>query len=126
MPHYLLTGSYTSDGAKALLNEGGTSRKAQATALVESLGGTVECFYFAYGSDDVVAVIDMPDGASATAASLTVSSSGKVSIRLTPLITPEEVDAASQKSREQLIGRRGVELLTQQPTIVGSCYLIEY
>lgn len=99
MPHYLLTGSYTSDGAKALLSEGGTSRKAQATALVKSLGGTVECFYFAYGSDDVVAVIDMPDGASATAASLTVSSSGKVSVRLTPLITPEEVDAASQKSK---------------------------
>jgi len=99
MPHYLLTGTYTADGAKALLSEGGTSRKAQATALVKSLGGTVECFYFAYGSDDVVAVIDMPDGASATAASLTVSSSGRVNVRLTPLITPEEVDAASQKSK---------------------------
>lgn len=99
MPHYLLTGSYTSDGAKALLSEGGTARKAQATALVKSLGGTVECFYFAYGSDDVVAVIDMPDSASATAASLTVSSSGKVNVRLTPLITPEEVDTSAQKSK---------------------------
>ncbi len=99
MPRYLLTGSYTGDGAKALLAEGGTSRKAQATALVKSLGGTVECFYFAFGSDDVVCVIDMPDSASATAASLTVSSSGKVSVRLTPLITAEEVDAASQKSK---------------------------
>jgi uncharacterized protein with GYD domain len=99
MPHYLLTGSYTADGAKALLAEGGASRKAQATALVKSLGGTVECFYFAFGTDDVVCVIDMPDSASATAASLTVSSSGKVSVRLTPLITPEEVDAAAQKSK---------------------------
>lgn len=44
MPHNLLTGSYTGDGAKTLLSEGGTSRKAQATALVKSLGGTVECF----------------------------------------------------------------------------------
>lgn len=99
MPRYLLTGSYTGDGAKALLSEGGTSRKAQATALVKSLGGTVECFYFAFGSDDIVCVIDMPDSASATAASLTVSSSGKVSVRLTPLITAEEVDSASQKSK---------------------------
>lgn len=100
MPHYLLTGSYTADGAKALLAEGGTSRQAQATALVKSLGGTVECFYFAYGTDDVVCVIDMPDSASATAASLTVSSSGKVGVHLTPLITPEEVDDASQKSKK--------------------------
>jgi uncharacterized protein with GYD domain len=99
MPHYLLTGSYTADGAKALLAEGGAARKAQATALVKSLGGTVECFYFAFGTDDVVCVIDMPDSASATAASLTVSSSGKVSVRLTPLITPEEVDAASERSK---------------------------
>jgi uncharacterized protein with GYD domain len=66
---------------------------------VKSLGGTVECFYFAFGTDDVVCVIDMPDSASATAASLTVSSSGKVSVKLTPLITPEEVDAAAQKSK---------------------------
>ena len=100
MPHYLLTGSYTGDGAKALLAEGGSARKAQATALVKSLGGTIECFYFAYGSDDVVAVIDMPDSASATAASLTISSSGRVGVRLTPLITPEEVDAATQKSKD--------------------------
>lgn len=99
MPHYLLTGSYTADGAKALLAEGGTSRKEQATALVRSLGGTVECFYFAFGSDDVVCVVDMPDSASATAASLTVSSSGKVNVRLTPLITAEEVDAAVKKSK---------------------------
>lgn len=66
---------------------------------MNSLGGTVECFYFAFGTDDVVCVIDMPDDAAATAASLTVSSSGKVSVRLTPLITPEEVDVASQKSK---------------------------
>ena len=99
MPHYLLTGTYTADGAKGLLTEGGISRKAQATALVKSLGGTVECFYFAFGSDDVVCIIEMPDSASATAASLTVSSSGKVNVRLTPLITPEELDVASQKSK---------------------------
>lgn len=99
MPHYLLTGSYTGDGARALLSEGGSSRKAQATALVKSLGGTVECFYFAYGSDDVVCIMEMPDGAAATAASLTVSSSGKVSVKLTPLITAEEVDSASKLSK---------------------------
>lgn len=99
MPHYLLTGTYTADGARGLLGEGGTARKAQVTTLVKSLGGTVECFYFAYGSDDVVCVLDMPDSASAAAASLTVSSSGKINVNLTPLITPEELDSASQKSK---------------------------
>ena len=55
MPHYLLQGSYTAEGAKGLLAEGGSSRIAQATALLESVGGTVECLYFAYGADDIIA-----------------------------------------------------------------------
>ena len=94
MPHYLLQGSYTAEGAKGLLAEGGSSRIAQATALLESVGGTVECFYFAYGADDIIGVCEVPDTSSAAAVSLAVSSTGMVNVRLTPLITPEELDAA--------------------------------
>jgi len=96
MPHYLLQGSYTAEGAKGLLAEGGSSRIAQATALLESVGGTVECLYFAYGADDIIGVCEVPDTASAAAVSLAVSSTGMVNVCLTPLITPEELDAAAE------------------------------
>ena len=96
MPHYLLQGSYTAEGAKGLLAEGGSSRIAQATALVESVGGTVECLYFAYGADDIIGVCEMPGTSSAAAVSLAVSSTGMVNVCLTPLITPEELDAAAE------------------------------
>jgi uncharacterized protein with GYD domain len=96
MPHYLLQGSYTAEGAKGLLAEGGSSRIAQATALLESVGGTVECLYFAYGADDIIGVCEVPDTSSAAAVSLAVSSTGMVNVRLTPLITPEELDASAE------------------------------
>ena len=96
MPHYLIQGSYTAEGTKGLLVEGGSSRIAQATALVESVGGTVECLYFAYGADDIIGVCEVPDTSSAAAVSLAVSSTGMVNVCLTPLITPEELDAAAE------------------------------
>jgi uncharacterized protein with GYD domain len=98
MPKYLLQVSYTADGTKGVLKDGGSKRRAAASALVESLGGKIDCFYFAFGETDVVAIVDMPDGASAAAASLTVSASGAATGRLTVLLTPEEIDKATRKS----------------------------
>ena len=66
--------------------------------MVEGAGGTLESFYYAYGNHDVVAISDMPDTASAIALSLAVNASGAVRLSTTPLITPEEIDAASKQS----------------------------
>jgi len=98
MPHYLIQGSYTADGAKGLLTEGGTARAEEASSLIAALGGTLESLYYVWGSDDVVAICEMPDDASAAAASLAVSSSGKVKVQMTPLIAPATIDAAGQKA----------------------------
>ena len=70
MPKYLLRATYTADGIKGLMKDGGTKRQAAARRLVESLGGKVEAFYYAFGENDVVAIVDMPDNVSAAAASL--------------------------------------------------------
>ena len=51
--------------------------------------------YFAYGQDDIVGICEMPDAASAAAASLAVSSSGTVNVHMTPLLTADDLDAAS-------------------------------
>ena len=98
MPKYLLQWSYLADGAKGLLKDGGSKRQLAARTLIESLGGKMETMYFAFGKNDIVAIVDMPDAASAAAASLAIGSSGALTTNLTVLLTPEEIDLAAKKS----------------------------
>lgn len=98
MAKYLWEGSYTVDGAKGLVKEGGSSRKQVVTELVKKMGGSVEAFYFAFGAADFFVIVDLPDAASAAALSLAVSQSGAIQMRTHVLITPEEMDQASKKS----------------------------
>lgn len=98
MPKYLLQVSYTSEGMKGLRKDGGTARRAAAEALVKSLGGTVESFYFAFGDADVYTVVEMPDHASMSAAAFAIGASGAVTGKTIVLMSPEEVDAAAKKT----------------------------
>jgi uncharacterized protein with GYD domain len=97
MPKYLVTVSYTAEGAKGLRLDGGTKRRDVATHAVESVGGKVEAFYFSFGEQDAVIISDMPDAASAAALSLAVTAAGGARLTTTPLITPEEMDHAAGK-----------------------------
>jgi uncharacterized protein with GYD domain len=97
MARYLFTASYMAKGVEGLLKEGGSARREAATRAISSAGGKLESFYYAFGETDVVGIIDMPDVASAVAASLTINSTGTVNLKLTPLIDPEEVDVAVKK-----------------------------
>ena len=97
MSKYLLQVSYTADGARGLLKDGGSKRRQVAEQAVKSAGGSMEAFYYTYGQDDVVIICDLPDAASGIALSLATNASGAVSLTTTPLITPEEVDAACKK-----------------------------
>ena len=65
MPKDLFTGSYTAEGAKGVLKEGGTGRRAATEKLIASLGGTLEAYYFAFGSDDFYLIADLPGNAAA-------------------------------------------------------------
>ena len=98
MPKYLIQASYTMEGLRGLLQEGGTKRREMLEGTINGLSGSLEEFYFAYGDDDVIAIVDLPDGATATALALTIGASGSVKYKTTVLQTPEEVDEAVQKS----------------------------
>jgi uncharacterized protein with GYD domain len=98
MPKYLLRASYSAEGSKGLLKDGGTKRQSAARTLVESLGGKLETLYFAFGETDVVAIVDLPDNATAAAASLTIAGTGALAGTITVLLTPEEIDQAARKS----------------------------
>ena len=97
MAKYLIQASYTAEGAKGLLKEGGTGRRRAVDEVVTGLGGTVEAMYYAYGEDDVVTIVDFPDTTSMAAVSLMVKASGALQTRATPLLTVEEIDEAARK-----------------------------
>lgn len=97
MAKYLFKACYVGKGVDGLMREGGTKRREAAEKAMASVGGKLESFYYAFGDDDVIGIVDMPDVPSAVAASLIINASGAVTLKLTPLITPEEVDAASKK-----------------------------
>src|SRR5512140_2340568 len=96
MPKFLIEATYESQGAKGLAKEGGSSRRAFVGDLIKKNGGTMECFYYAFGAADVYAIFDLPDNVSAIAMSLAINASGAVKLRTTPLISAEEVDAAAK------------------------------
>ena len=98
MAKYLIKASYTLQGTKGLVKEGGSSRRAAVKQMIEGLGGKLEAFYYAFGDTDVVSIVDLPDAASAAAVSLAVNAAGGVEVSTTPLLTPEEMDAACKKS----------------------------
>ncbi|MEV6314021.1 GYD domain-containing protein [Streptomyces sp. NPDC051776] len=97
MPKFLIQASYTTEGTKGLLKEGGSGRRAAVDQIVTDLGGTVEAMYFAFGEDDVVLIVDFPDAVSMAAVSLTVKASGALHTRATPLLTLDQVDEAARR-----------------------------
>jgi uncharacterized protein with GYD domain len=98
MPKYLTVASYTAEGAKGLLKEGGTARRAAVEKLMKSLGGRLEAFYFAFGEKDAYIITEGPDNATTAAVSLTVSASGALRTKTIVLLTPEEIDQAAKKA----------------------------
>ena len=97
MSKYLIKASYSADGTKGLLKDGGSNRKDAATKTIEDMGGTVESFYFAFGDHDAYVIADLPNEIAAAAIGLKINSSGLVNISTTSLLTPEQVDAACDK-----------------------------
>lgn len=97
MPKFLLQVDYTREGVQGVVSQGGSARKASAQAAAESVGGTLESFYFAFGGTDAFVVAELPDNASAAALALRVTAAGGATVRTIVLLTPEEIDAATQQ-----------------------------
>ena len=98
MPKYLWQASYTAEGAKGLLKEGGSKRREAAEAALKSVGGKLEAFYYAFGDADVFLIAELPDNVSVAAGSMAVNASGAVVVKTTVLLSPEEIDAACKKA----------------------------
>ena len=97
MAKYLITASYTAEGAKGLLKDGGTKRRQAASQAIGSAGGTLEAFYFAFGTHDAYVIVDAPDHSSIAAAAIAINATGAVRVSTTVLLAPEEIDQAIKK-----------------------------
>jgi uncharacterized protein with GYD domain len=98
MAKYLITGSYTAQGAKGVLAEGGTGRREATERVVSSVGGSVEAYYFGFGGNDFYVIADFPGHAAVVAAALTGAAAGGMTVSTTVLLTPEEIDEAAKLS----------------------------
>jgi uncharacterized protein with GYD domain len=98
MPKYLTLGSYTADGIKGVLKDGGTGRRKAVQSAIEAMGGKMEAYYFAFGENDVVVISEVPDNVTAAALAIGIGSTGTVSLKTIVLLTPEELDEATKKT----------------------------
>jgi len=97
MARYLFHGSYTLEGIKGLIKEGGSARRSHFKENVGHLGGNVEAFYYAFGGDDVYSIVDLPDNVNSAALSMALAAGGGFRASTIALLTPEEVDQAARK-----------------------------
>lgn len=97
MPKYLCQGSYTEHGLKGLVKEGGSKRQEIVEDLIKEMGGQLESFYFAFGGDDFVIILDLPSNVDMAAVALAAQASGAVKSRITVLLLPEEIDQAAKR-----------------------------
>ncbi len=94
MQKYLFYGSYTPEGYAGLLAEGGSARIGAAKEALQSVGGSLEAFYYSNGEQDFYIIVSLPDSVSSTAITLAGNVSGTFRIRAVALLTPEEMDEA--------------------------------
>jgi uncharacterized protein with GYD domain len=98
MPSFLFKASYSPEGVRGVAAKGGSARRDAIAELFTANGGKLESFYFAFGETDAYVIGEVPDNETATAVALTVNASGLASVTTVQLLTPEEVDAAAQRS----------------------------
>src|SRR5215468_4350939 len=100
MPRFLLQGTFTTDGLRGVLKDGGSGRVAAVRKTAESVGGRLESFDFAFGEPDTYVICELPDNKAAAAVALTVGASGRATVKTAVLMTPEEVDQATRQTVE--------------------------
>lgn len=94
MQKYLFYGNYTPEGYRGIMKEGGSIRIDVSKCALESVGGSLESFYYSNGEQDFYIIVNLPDHVVSTAVTLIGNASGTFRIKAVPLLTPEEMDEA--------------------------------
>jgi uncharacterized protein with GYD domain len=99
MAMYLTRFSYTPDTWARLIQKPEDRRHA-ARDYIESVGGKLHGFWYAFGERDGVTLWEAPDNVSMAAVSLAIGAGGALSsIETTPLLEVEELIEALKKAQ---------------------------
>jgi uncharacterized protein with GYD domain len=98
MPRFLIQATYTLDGLRGLLKDGGSGRVEAVRRMAESVGGRLESFDFGFGEPDTYVICELPDNKAAAAVALAIGASGGASTKTVVLLTPAEVDQAVKQT----------------------------
>jgi uncharacterized protein with GYD domain len=98
MPFYLTRFSYTpATWAKLIKNP--EDRRTAAKQYIESVGGKLHGFWYAFGDHDGYNLWEAPDNVSMGAVAMAISAGGALSsIQTIPLLTIDETMAAMKKA----------------------------
>jgi uncharacterized protein with GYD domain len=100
MPLYLTRFSYTPETWARLIANPEDRRKA-ATQYIESVGGKLHGFWYAFGSHDGINLWEAPDNVSIAAVVLAIGSGGAVTnLETTVLLSVEDAMAAMSKAQD--------------------------
>jgi uncharacterized protein with GYD domain len=98
MPQYLGRFKYSSDAVRALV-ESPQDREAAARDVLESLGGKLLGFWYAFGEFDGVFIAEAPDNATVLALAMAVGGAGAMaSFETTVLLSMDEGQEAMRKA----------------------------
>lgn len=99
MPFYLTRFSYTPETWARLIAKP-EDRRVAARQYIESVGGRLHGFWYAFGGHDAYTLWEAPDNVSMAAVALAISAGGALSsLQTTPLVTVDETLVALEKAR---------------------------
>ena len=99
---FCITAQYTPQAINAMLDDPNTNRAEAIAKLMDAAGGKLVSVYF-YPAEGpgVMVIFDVPDpNSAASVAAIAVAGGGVQNLKLTRLLTPDEVRAAQQKARQ--------------------------
>ena len=100
MPFYMVQWRYDQPSIKAMVDHP-VNRAEVAKKAIESVGGTLHQFFFAFGDYDAVAIIEYPDNEAVLTNTLAIVAAGAVpTTKTTVLMTMDEAVRAMEKAKD--------------------------
>jgi uncharacterized protein with GYD domain len=98
MAYYMLQVAYAPESLAAQMKNPRDVVK-RTKAVIESLGGKLECTYYCFGKYDLVQIMEFPDNVGAASVTITAAAGGAINAsKITPLMTPAEGMQAFKKA----------------------------
>jgi uncharacterized protein with GYD domain len=99
MAKFAVIGGYTAEAWSKMIDNPGDRTAAVSKALA-ALGGKLESFYWSFGDDDFLGIIEAPDDSAAAAFSVAVGSTGTLrNLRTIKLISLEDGRKVLEKAK---------------------------